>query len=65
MKPRNDSLRAEVERIVNLKLQIPPYKLIAEKHHASLQTVRALVSRLMQERKSTKISIHVERCDGR
>lgn len=72
MKPRNDALHAEVERIVALKLQIPAYKNIAEKHHASVQTVRLLISeRLRKLRKSTDVEIHVEQnsakiepCDG-
>ena len=61
MKPRNEALRAECARIVELKMQIPAYKTIAEKNHASTQTVRALISAMLRERrKSTKVEIHVE-----
>ncbi len=61
MKLRNEALYAEVDRIVALKLQIPAYKNVAEKHHASVQTVRLLISeRLRKLRKSTSVEIHVE-----
>lgn len=66
MKPRNEALYAECERIVDLKLQIDPYKLIAQRTNSSVQTVRALISRMQRERrKSTNVLIHVEPKDAK
>lgn len=60
MKHRNESLYAEAARIAALKAQIPLYKQIADRHHVSVQTVRALISNLVRAQKSTNIQIHVE-----
>jgi hypothetical protein len=64
MKPRNHGLHAAVERIVDLKIQIPAYKQVAEKHRVKPGTVAKLVSALLAERrKSINTQIHVEQND--
>jgi DNA-binding CsgD family transcriptional regulator len=60
MRPRNEVLHAEIDRIVDLKLQIPSCKTIADKHHTSPQTIRVLISRALRARKLTNVKLHVE-----
>lgn len=60
MRPRNQVLHAEIDRIVDLKLQIPSCKTIADKHNTSPQTIRVLISRALKARKLTNVKLHVE-----
>lgn len=64
MKRPNMALRADVARIVELKLQIPDYKNLAEKHHVKRNTIAKLVSAMLAERrKSNFVAFHVEQTD--
>lgn len=59
MKPRNDQLHAEIDRIADAKLIVGHYKTVADKHHVSVEYVRQLVSAAVR-RKRTNVTIHVE-----
>jgi hypothetical protein len=61
MKYRNKGLYAEAAAIAALKLQIPCYKEVAERHGASLSSVRQVVSATIREmKKRANVEIHVE-----
>lgn len=64
MKPRNKLLHADVSRVVELKLQIPAMKQIAEKHHVQVQTVRKLVSKAMRDARINKDTVSRGANDG-
>lgn len=66
MKPRNEALHAEIEKIANLKLQLPNIKALAEEHHSTVGSIRTMVSaRLKELRKLTNVKIHVEPTRGK
>jgi hypothetical protein len=52
---RNAELLAEIERIADIKLQIPTSKQLAQKHGVHPCTVRHLISEAM-ERKLAKVA---------
>lgn len=54
---RNEELHAEIERIVDLKLQIPHAKAVAARFNSTTKSVRALISRRLKARKSTNVNI--------
>ncbi len=54
MKIRNEQLHAEIARVVEVKLKVPPLKQIAEKYQVRVQTVRQLVSKAMREARINK-----------
>ncbi len=57
MRHRNEALHAEVERIVDLKLQIDRCKIIAARYNTSPATVRTMICRALKERKLTIVNI--------
>lgn len=60
-KVRNEALHAELDRIVDLKLQMRGCKSIADDHGVAVGTVRQIISAKMKERrKRTNVMIHVE-----
>lgn len=65
MKPRNKALHADIDRYVDLKMQMEKPKNIANRHHTSPETVRVLISREMKARKLMNVKIHVEQSDAK
>jgi DNA-binding CsgD family transcriptional regulator len=60
MRRRNEVLHAEIERVVDLKLQIPSCKTIADRHHTSQETIRTLIKRAKKARKFTLVNIQTK-----
>lgn len=54
MRPRklSEATRAELERVVGLKMQIPPYKEIAARDGTSARYIRQLISAMLKSRKA-------------
>lgn len=65
MRHRNEALHAEVERMVDLKIQMISAKVIAARHKTTPATVRVLISRALKERKANgcEQSIEAASCD--
>ena len=60
MKRRNVELHAEIDRIADLKMQIPSSKSVATKFNTSPATIRVMLSRAISARKLTNAKIHVK-----
>lgn len=66
MKPRNEALHAEIDRIAALQLQIPHTKITAAKFRSTPQSVRVMLSQARKRlRKLTIVKIHVEQNDAK
>lgn len=53
---RNEALHAEIDRVTDLKLQIPTCSLIAKKHQVALSTVRQLISITLKRKRAASTS---------
>lgn len=65
MRPRNEALHLEIDRIADLKLQTPSCKTVAAKWGKSPGTIRVMISRAVKLRKLTNVTIHVEHNDAK